>query len=110
MLHAISVCEAMQADSYRTCFKLYGSAPRMGRALMDIALPNLRFDALRMLCEGFRPTLTLPHAACLLGFVAGTSQPDLQEQHEEILPGSSQPRFPGQHAAAVSLDLMSCSP
>ena len=110
VLHAISVCEAMQADSYKTCFKLYASAPRMGRALMDIAYPNLRFDALRMLCEGFRPTLTLPHAAHLLGFLAGASQPDLQEQNEEIPPGSSQPRFPGKHAAAVSFHLMSCSP
>ena len=101
VLHAISVCEAMQADDHRTCFKLYASAPRMGRALMDIAYPNLRFDALRMLCEGFRPTLPVPHAARLLGFVAGSIEPDVQEQHQEIPPGSSQPRFPGKHAAEV---------
>ncbi|KAK9835859.1 hypothetical protein WJX74_009622 [Apatococcus lobatus] len=105
VLHAISVCEAMQAHNYRACFKLYASAPRMGRALMDIAYPNLRFDALRMLCEGFRPTLSVSHAARLLGFVASTSQPDLQEQHQEIPPGSSQPQFSGKHAAAADAQM-----
>ena len=113
--HAISVCEAMQGDDYETCFRLYANAPRMGRALMDISHPRQRFEALTMMCDGFRPSLPVPHIARILGFVArpssasqgasggaSSSGPDLQGPSQESLPGSSHAQYIGRHAPAVS--------
>ncbi len=69
---------------------------------MDIALPKQRFDALNILCEGFRPSVPVSHIARIFGFVARASEPSVQEQRREVPAGSSQSRFVGRHPPAVS--------
>jgi hypothetical protein len=70
--HALAVRSALAAADYPGFFRLYASAPAagLGRALMDLAVPALRYDALKVLTKAFLPTLPVPFLAALLGFVA----------------------------------------
>ena len=44
--HALAVREAMAAGDYPLVFRLYASAPNLGRALLDLAIPKLRWAGL----------------------------------------------------------------
>lgn len=70
MAHALAVRAALASADYAAFFRLYASAPALGRALMDIYVPKLRFDALTVAVKAFKPTVPLPFLAALLGFVA----------------------------------------
>jgi hypothetical protein len=73
--HALAVRAALAAADYRRFFRLYASAPALGRALMDIYVPHLRFDALSVAVKAFKPSLPLPFLATLLGFAAPVPAP-----------------------------------
>ena len=66
--HALAVRAALAAADYPRFFQLYPSAPRLGRALMDVVVPKLRFDALQTACKAIKPTAPLPFLAKLCGF------------------------------------------
>ncbi len=68
--HALAVRAALAAQGYRRFFSLYASAPALGRALMDIYVPKLRFDALGVVVKAFKPSVPLPFLAHMLGFAA----------------------------------------
>lgn len=68
MAHALRVRAALAAADYAAFFRLYATAPRLGRALMDIYVPKLRFDALSAVVKAFKPSVPLPFLAALLGF------------------------------------------
>ena len=57
--HALKVRQALVSANYSAFFRLYDSAPALGRALMDLAVPKLRFACL----EG---CVLLPVHVCLL--------------------------------------------
>ena len=86
--------------------KLYSNAPNMGRALLDVLFPKLRFGALRSLVQAFKPTLPVAFLARQLGFLAA-------EGHKQVpaspsiaglaLPGCTQEVYPGKHAVQVRL-------
>lgn len=68
--HALAVRAALAAADYARFFRLYSAAPGLSRAVMDIVVPTLRFDALRVFTKAFLPTLPVSFLAALLGFVA----------------------------------------
>ncbi len=70
MAHALSVRAALASADYKAFFRLYAAAPALGRALMDIYVPKLRFDALTVVVKAFKPSVPVPFLASMLGFVA----------------------------------------
>lgn len=68
--HALAVRAALASADYQAFFRLYASAPALGRALMDIYVPKLRFDALTVVVKAFKPSVPVPFLAGMLGFVA----------------------------------------
>ena len=44
--HALQVRQALVSSNYSAFFRLYDAAPALGRALMDLAVPKLRFACL----------------------------------------------------------------
>ena len=112
MAHALQVREAVCTDDYAAFFKLYGAAPGMGRALLDMFVSVVRWRALNALVRVFKPSLGVDFLARLLGFVArsGASKAsdgktELQGEAAalEVLPGCSAAVFPGKYPAAVRL-------
>lgn len=94
--HALAVRAALAAADYPRFFCLYHIAPGLGRALMDIYVPKLRFEALQTICKAFKPTVPLPFLAAVLGFVAtaaaGTAAPATAGTTEAGKLVGSQPR------------------
>lgn len=113
MAHALQVREAVCMDDYAAFFKLYGAAPGMGRALLDMFVSVVRWRALNALVRVFKPSLGADFLARLLGFVARSStagnQSDAKAELQgeaaalEVLPGCSAAVFPGKYPAAVRL-------
>ena len=111
--HALQVREAVCMDDYAAFFKLYGAAPGMGRALLDMFVSVVRWRALNALVRVFKPSLGADFLARLLGFVARSStagnQSDAKAELQgeaaalEVLPGCSAAVFPGKYPAAVRL-------
>lgn len=66
----MAVRAAVASSDYARFFKLYACAPALGRALMDIYVPTLRYDALNAVVKAFKPSLPVPFLAAQLGFVA----------------------------------------
>lgn len=83
MAHAMKVREAVCTNDYVGFFKLYAAAPNMGRALMDMAAPAMRWGGLNTLVRALKPSAAVPFIARLLGFSvrllppsSATSQPE----------------------------------
>jgi len=72
--HALKVRSALSHDDYPGFFRLYGSAPALGRALMDLAVPRFRFAALSAFVKAFKPTLPVDYVARVLGFVSTAAE------------------------------------
>ena len=66
--HAMQVREAVCTDDWSAFFRLYAAAPNMGRALMDMAAPSMRWAALNALVKTFKPSIAVPFVARVLGF------------------------------------------
>ena len=69
----MKVREAVCTQDWAAFFKLYAAAPNMGRALMDMAAPSMRWSALQALVSAFKPSANVPFIARLLGFTARDS-------------------------------------
>jgi len=66
--HAMQVREAVCTHDWSAFFRLYAAAPAMGRALMDMAAPSMRWTALNALVKTFKPSIAVPFLARVLGF------------------------------------------
>ena len=99
--HALQVRQSLAfGDSTLAC-RLYISAPNMGRALLDILLPKIRFAALRVFAKAYSPAIPTSFIARHFGFVAvdQASQPQQSAQEscaQAALPGCSKETFCGQ--------------
>lgn len=67
--HALQVRKALAKEDHVEFFRLYQTAPKLGRALMDLAVPRLRFAALNTYVKAFKPTLPVDFIARSLGFL-----------------------------------------
>lgn len=102
--HALQVREAVAGGDFAAFFKLYAAAPNLGRALMDMALPRVRYSALHVLTRAYQPSVPVALVARLLGFVARSRAASCPS--EEMLPGCSRPVFAG--AAAPQVTAIPC--
>jgi hypothetical protein len=88
----------------------YRSAPALGRALLDVALPRLRFSALQALVRAFRPgLLPIEALARWLGFwdpavVVRRKKRERQRPTPPPLPGCRAAFFEGDGEGAASLE------
>ena len=114
--HALKVRSAVASEDYSLFFKLYSTAPKLGRALMDLAVPRLRFGCLNSCVKAFKPSLPVDFLARTLGFVVagdstttgcsktGADNENIQgkkeerEQQQQPLPGCASAIFQGAYA------------
>ena len=87
----------------------------MGRALMDMLVARLRYEALGTLVKAYKPAVPVPFIARLLGFVARSPPAASAEEATDggggstaaeaaaldVLPGCSAAVFPGRAHAQV---------
>ena len=71
----MQVREAVCTNNYVAYFKLYASAPNMGRALMDMAAPTMRWEALNTLVRALKFSAAVPFIARSLGFATRPELP-----------------------------------
>jgi hypothetical protein len=94
IVHALQVRKSLVSHNYALFFKLYESAPALGRALMDIAVPKMRFACLKTFVIVFKPTLSVDFVCKTLGF----AQPSvvIEGSKKDVkLPGCSTVEFEG---------------
>jgi hypothetical protein len=101
----VQVREAVFCHDYKALFRLYATAPNMGRALMDMFLDRLRFAALNVIVRAFKPHVPVPFLARLLGFLAPqdscSDSVSAARATAMSLPGSRHAVFVGQNAPRV---------
>lgn len=102
--HALQVRSAVAAEDYSLFFRLYTTAPKLGRALMDLAVPRQRFAALNAFVKAFKPSVPVDFLARLLGFVAVEDAEQNAGKEKESgltmpLPGCVNLAFEGSYAA-----------
>jgi hypothetical protein len=72
--HALDVRKALISNNYAAFFTLYDCAPALGRALMDLAVPKLRFKCLEAFLKAFKMRLEVGEFLCsVLGFFSHSS-------------------------------------
>ena len=103
VVHALQVRAAVAAEEYALFFRLYATAPKLGRALMDLAVPRLRFAALNACVKAFKPSFPVEYVARLLGFVSSNNNNNNDDSKggdgEKPLSGCVSAYFEGAHAA-----------
>lgn len=96
--HALDVRRALVSHNYALFFKLYESAPALGRALMDLAVPKMRFSCLVAFVKAFKPTVDVDFLCHVLGFIRSPSREfHLKMKSSEKLPGCSTSAFEGKY-------------
>lgn len=115
--HALAARSAAAACNYPVFFRLYTSAPALGRALLDVIAPKLRWAALNVLVKAYKTNIPVSFVAGVLGFCPqppvqvpapgsskGKSQEagHQQEQTQDPLPGCRQAVCAGKAAPASS--------
>ncbi|CAL8460527.1 g56 [Coccomyxa elongata] len=99
--HALEVREAVFCNNCKALFRLYRTAPSMGRALMDVFIDRFRFAALNMIVRAHKPHVQLRFLTRILGFLAPAA--DTEDVAPAAvaagisLPGSRLPVFRGKH-------------
>jgi hypothetical protein len=99
------VRSAIAARSFTRFFELYASAPNLGRALLDVHAPAMRWHALNTLARAYRPNLPLARLAAAAGFVprgGGGGAAGGGGRGGAPLPGRRTVVFEGECAAAAS--------
>lgn len=131
--HALAVRQAVYTDDYAAFFRLYATAPNMGRALLDMFVAVVRWRALGTLVRAFKPAVGVDFVARLLAFsprkasgnnggggaggggTGGGGDEKAAAAGEaaalEVLSGCSAPVFPGRSQPEVSncCSLCDCS-
>ena len=104
--HALSVRAALASNDSVAFFKLYQTAPKLGRALMDIAVPNVRFKFLSAAVKAFKPTIDIDFLVTALGFVDvydrknvySYEMKQISKDNAVPLPGCKEVSFPGKYS------------
>jgi hypothetical protein len=104
--HALAVRAALAVEDYPAFFRLYATAPHLGRALMDLCMSRVRFGALNSFCKAFRPSVSVAFLLRVLGFLEQPGGAMAVERPstataQEPLPGCSEACYAGRNAAQV---------
>jgi hypothetical protein len=106
--HALRVRRALASQNYALFFHLYDSAPGLGRALMDLVVPKIRFLALTQFVQAFKPTISVSFVCTVLGFhrrAPASAEAVLAGGQDEVIsPGCSSAEFEGMFRGEDSMD------
>ncbi|GLI62725.1 hypothetical protein VaNZ11_005454 [Volvox africanus] len=104
--HALQVREAVMTYNYAAFFRLYASAPHLGRAIMDVVAEAMRFAGLNAFVKACDLPLPVSEMALLLGFAPRPSSchEDAKEGDGKPLPGCMRVHLDGEAAAASSME------
>jgi hypothetical protein len=103
--NALAARQAAASANYPAFFKAYAAAPALGRALLDILAPRLRFAALNVLVKVYKASLPLTFVAAALGFLpSSTSRPDTTGTRAQPLPGCQLAECRGKAAPGATAD------
>ncbi len=98
--HALAVRAAVARYDWVNFFRLYVTAPALGRCLMDVHVAAARRHAADAFSRACKPTLPVLHIAHVLGFVGRDAGGGRGE--EGVLPGCSRAAgLCGKHLASV---------
>jgi hypothetical protein len=76
--HALAVRKAIQLENYHRFFVLYRDTPNLGIFIMDLMLDTRRLQALKTICRGYKPAVSVDFVVSELVF-------DSTEEGEEFL-------------------------
>ncbi|GIL69107.1 hypothetical protein Vretifemale_97 [Volvox reticuliferus] len=117
--HALQVREAVMTYNYAAFFRLYASAPHLGRAIMDVVAEAMRWAGLNAFVKACDLPLPVSEMALLLGFAprpsschpAVGSQGDASERDGKPLPGCMRAHLAGEAEAGSSPEegMVECS-
>jgi hypothetical protein len=90
--------------NYATFFRLYASAPHLGRAIMDVVAESMRWAGLNAFVKACDLPLPVAELAQLLGFSprSGVSAGKAAESEDKPLPGCMRAHLVGDAAAAAT--------
>lgn len=106
--NALAARQAAFASDYPGFFRAYAAAPALGRALMDIMAPRLRWAALNVLVRSYKAPLPVSFVASMLGFCpvkqkAGQAQAKVEQGVSgQVLPGCRAAVYAGKAAAEAT--------
>jgi SAC3 family protein LENG8/THP3 len=98
--HALAVRAAISERDFCSFFRLYSTAPRLGRLLMDVAAPAMRFWALNAVVRAVKPAAPVPFLARALGFLKSSFSSAEGEEEKEQNSSSPSTPLPGCSTAA----------
>lgn len=104
VVHARAVRRAVMTADYPAFFRLYSNAPHLGKALMDLILPKVRWVALNVLLKAFKTNLPVSFLTTLLGFDPSSSSIILEatpldsKESIEVMPGRRLRSYPGKYS------------
>lgn len=107
--HALRVRSAIASHNHALFFKLYSSAPALGRALMDLAIRRLRFEALKHFVTAFKPTLSVEFIARVLGFLSVSAMPSNAREKTGPSPGKNKTHSKGKKKTKEKKPLSGCT-
>ncbi|KAF5831238.1 SAC3/GANP/Nin1/mts3/eIF-3 p25 family-domain-containing protein [Dunaliella salina] len=104
--HALASRAAAASCNFSAFFRLYVTAPALGRALLDVIAPKLRWAALNMLVKAYKTNLPVSFVAGVMGFCPQEdgSKSSAEQQREEPLPGCRHTVYVGRAAPAANVE------
>lgn len=87
--HALDVRKALVSCNFAAFFRLYDSAPALGRALMDLAVPKLRFECLVAFSRAFMRLDVGDFLCSVLGFLSSPADAPEAKKASFYEPGCS---------------------
>ncbi|KXZ54117.1 hypothetical protein GPECTOR_5g219 [Gonium pectorale] len=102
--HALQVREAVMTHNYAGFFRLYASAPNLGRAIMDLVAEQMRFAGVNAFVKACDLPMPVAALAQLLGFAPRPvgEKAESEEPRGQPLPGCMRAHLRGDSAAAAS--------
>ncbi len=94
--HALKVRQALVFSRFTAFFRLYATAPNLGRALMDMCFSRIRFAALETLVDAFKNTkVKILYVASVLGFLIKPQGAGAERQHAGLRPSTPSQELAG---------------
>ncbi|GFR50259.1 hypothetical protein Agub_g12445 [Astrephomene gubernaculifera] len=111
--HALQVREAVMTQNYAAFFRLYASAPHLGRAIMDLVAESMRWGGLNAFVKACDLPVPVTAMSQLLGFSPRPEQAveAAGKADAKPLPGCMRVRLEGEAAPAATEEeaLVQCS-
>jgi hypothetical protein len=102
--NALAARQAAASANYPAFFKAYAQAPALGRALLDILAPRLRFAALNVLVKVYKASLPLTFVAAALGFLPPSGSRPASGGSTQPLPGCQLAEYRGKAAPGATAE------